>query len=111
MLHPKNSPSKVIQLARVGGKIVGSGGSKPGRQEHPAGPVGPGSWPPRRSKSRKFYAEEFASLRAEVKWELSGNPEISSLAISTQLSIYRKLLSSLEILCGIKMALEFCICA
>lgn len=44
--HPKNFPSKVIQLVRVGGKIIGSGGHKQGRQKHPEGPVGPGSWPP-----------------------------------------------------------------
>lgn len=59
----------------------------------------------------RLFAKEPAFHRPLGKEELPGNPEFSNLAISTQLSFYRKLPSSLEISCGINVASKFYISA
>lgn len=63
--------------------------------------------PGKEISQERLFAEEFTFSRAQGKWELPGKPEFSNLAISIQLSFYRKLPSSLEISCGINMTLEF----
>jgi hypothetical protein len=73
-----------------------------------------GTWamlPMESGESGELCAEGFCIPQSTRKWELLENPEFPNLAVSTQLSFYRKLPSTLEILYGINTTLQFYILA